>query len=145
MESLRYRTTASSVPCISAEGFFKSDAEIEIYEYRKSFLHAKVAVIDGHWATVGSSNIDPYSLLLSREANVIVDDEEFGATLTQSLKQTMETDGRRILRDSWKQQPAFFRFMSWLSYGLVRLMMGVTGYAREDVRAGNHRTTTHED
>lgn len=121
------------------------DAEIEIYEYRKSFLHAKVAVIDGHWATVGSSNIDPYSLLLSREANVVVDDEEFGATLTQSLKQTMETDGRRILRESWKQQPAFFRFMSWLSYGLVRLMMGVTGYARDDVRAGNHRTTAHED
>ena len=56
------------------------DAGIEIYEYRKSFLHAKVAVIDGHWATVGSSNIDPFSLLLSREANVVVDDEEFGAT-----------------------------------------------------------------
>ncbi len=58
------------------------DAGIEIYEYRKSFLHAKVAVIDGHWATVGSSNIDPFSLLLSREANVVVDDEAFGATLT---------------------------------------------------------------
>ncbi len=57
------------------------DGGIEIYEYRKSFLHAKVAVIDGHWATVGSSNIDPYSLLLSREANVVVDDEAFGATL----------------------------------------------------------------
>ena len=56
------------------------DAGIEIYEYRKSFLHAKVAVIDGHWATVGSSNIDPFSLLLSREANVVVDDEAFGAS-----------------------------------------------------------------
>ncbi len=121
------------------------DAGVEIYEYRKSFLHAKVAVIDGHWATVGSSNLDPYSLLLSREANVVVDDEEFGATLTQSLKQTMEIDGRRILRDSWKRQPFFSRFMSWLSYGLVRLMMGVTGYAREDIRTGNDRTTAHED
>ena len=47
-------------------------AGIEIYEYHQSFLHAKVAVIDGHWATVGSSNIDPFSLLLSREANVVV-------------------------------------------------------------------------
>ena len=107
-------------------------AGIEIYEYRNSFLHAKVAVIDGHWATVGSSNIDPFSLLLSREANVVVDDEEFGATLTQSLKKTMETDGLRILRDKWKQQPAGLRFMSWFSYGLLRLMTGISGYTREN-------------
>ena len=121
------------------------DAGIEIYEYRRSFLHAKVAVIDGHWATVGSSNIDPFSLLLSREANVVVDDEEFCATLTRSLKQTMETDGRRILKDNWNQQPATFRFMSWLSYGLVRLMMGMTGYARENSRTKSERTFAPEE
>jgi cardiolipin synthase len=39
------------------------DAGIEIYEYHKSIMHAKVAVIDEHWATVGSSNLDPFSLL----------------------------------------------------------------------------------
>ncbi|MBU0731146.1 MAG: cardiolipin synthase ClsB [Proteobacteria bacterium] len=108
------------------------DAGIEIYEYQKSFLHAKVAVIDGHWATVGSSNIDPFSLLLSREANVVVDDEEFGATLTQSLKKTMATEGLRILRDKWKQQSVGLRFMSWCSYGLLRLMTGISGYAHEN-------------
>jgi len=90
------------------------DAGIEIYEYRKSFLHAKVAVIDGHWSTVGSSNIDPFSLLLSSEANVVVDDEAFGATLAQSLKKTAENDGHRILPSNWKQQPAGLRFISWL-------------------------------
>jgi cardiolipin synthase len=121
------------------------DAGIEIHEYRKSFLHAKVAAIDGHWATVGSSNIDPYSLLLSREANIVVDDEEFAAILTTSLKQTMETDGRRILKDNWKQQSASFRFMSWLSYGLVRLMMGMAGYARENIRDKNDRTPDPEE
>lgn len=121
------------------------DAGIEIYEYRKSFLHAKVAVIDGHWATVGSSNIDPFSLLLSREANVVVDDEKFAATLTQSLKLTMETDGQRIFRDNWKQQPASLRFMSWLSYGLLRLMMGISGYARENNRARIVRTPAQEE
>lgn len=41
------------------------DAGIEIYEHHKAFLHAKVAVIDSHWATVGSSNLDPFSLLLA--------------------------------------------------------------------------------
>jgi cardiolipin synthase len=66
-------------------------------------------------------------------------------TLTQSLKQTMETDGRRILKDNWKQQPASSRFMSWLSYGLVRLIMGLTGYARENSRARDERTPDPEE
>ena len=108
------------------------DAGIEIYEYHKSFLHAKVAVIDGHWATVGSSNIDPFSLLLSREANVVVDDKEFGATLMQSLKQTVETDALRIFSDRWKHQSIGLRFLSWLCYGLLRLMVGISGYHREN-------------
>ncbi|MCK4837377.1 MAG: cardiolipin synthase ClsB [Desulfobulbaceae bacterium] len=122
------------------------DAGIEIYEYPKNFLHAKVAVIDDHWATVGSSNIDPYSLLFAREANVVVDDEEFGATLSQSLKRTLVTDTLRILRDKWKQQPFWLRFMSWLCYGLLRLVMGISGYAPENRRAAKsgHRSTPDE-
>lgn len=121
------------------------DAGIEIYEYHKSFLHAKVAVIDGHWATVGSSNIDPFSLLLSREANVVVDDEGFGETLRQSLKQTVEIDGRRIQADNWKQQPSSVRLMSWLSYGLLRLMMGISGYAGEYSPARKARKSAPEE
>ena len=105
------------------------DAGIEIYEYRKSFLHAKVAVIDGHWATVGSSNIDPFSLLLSLEANLVIDDEAFGANLSQSLKSTVKSDGQQILSDGWKQQPIRLRLLSWLCYGLLRLMQGISGYA----------------
>ncbi|MDT8444572.1 MAG: cardiolipin synthase ClsB [Desulfuromonadales bacterium] len=120
------------------------DAGIEIYEYRKGFLHAKVAVIDGHWATVGSSNIDPFSLLLSREANVVVDDKEFSAILTQSLKQTIATDALQILSDSWKQQPVRLRFMSWLSYGLLRWMMGISGYAPENSWPEKTRTPVAE-
>jgi cardiolipin synthase len=110
------------------------DAGIEIYEYRKAFLHAKVAVIDGHWATVGSSNIDPFSLLLSREANVVVDDDAFGATLADSLKRTVEMDGQQVLSENWKRQPVVLRFMRWLSYGVLRLMMGISGYDRDNIR-----------
>ena len=121
------------------------DAGIEIYEYRKSFLHAKVAVIDGHWATVGSSNIDPFSLLLSREANVVVDDEGFGETLRQSLKQTVAVDGRRILADNWKKQPSSVRLISWLSYGLLRLMMGISGYVGENSPARKVRKSAPEE
>lgn len=109
-------------------------AGIEIYEFQKTFLHAKVAVIDGYWATVGSSNIDPFSLLLSREANVVVNDKAFAVNLAQSLEKAMETDGEQILADNWNQQPARLRFLGWLSYGCLRLMMGISGYARANDR-----------
>jgi cardiolipin synthase A/B len=60
---------------------------VRIYEYTPAFLHAKVAVIDGQWATVGSSNIDPLSLLLNLEANVVVRDSGFAAQLEQRFEQ----------------------------------------------------------
>jgi len=111
------------------------DAGIEIHEYRKTFLHAKVAVIDGHWATVGSSNIDPFSLLLSTEANVVVDDEAFAATLAQSLKKAIVSDSQQIMAVNWKQQPVGLRFISWLSYGVLRLLIGISGHSREHGQA----------
>lgn len=60
---------------------------IDVFEYTYSFLHAKVAVIDGSWATVGSSNIDPLSLLLAREANIVAIDEAFAAQLYGEIDQ----------------------------------------------------------
>ena len=60
---------------------------VRIYEYRPAFLHAKVACVDGEWSTVGSSNIDPLSLLLNLEANVVVRDAGFAAQLTQRFEQ----------------------------------------------------------
>ena len=107
------------------------DAGMEIYEYHKSLMHAKVAVIDEHWATVGSSNLDPFSLLLSLEANVVVDDENFAKKLKQSLEQAIKMGARRIFENNWKTQPIRLRLASWLSYGLVRFMIGIAGYAPE--------------
>jgi len=117
-------------------------AGIEIHEYRMSFLHAKVAVIDGHWATVGSSNIDPFSLLLSREANLVVDDAAFAAALEQSLKETVAANSVPILADNWKEQPAYFRLMCWFSFGVLRLMMAISGYDSNDLRG--RRRARHE-
>jgi cardiolipin synthase len=105
------------------------DAGMEIYEYHKSLMHAKVAVIDEHWATVGSSNLDPFSLLLSLEANVVVDDENFAKKLKHSLEQAIKMGARRIFENSWRTQPIRLRLASWLSYGLVRFMIGMAGYA----------------
>ena len=75
------------------------DAGIEIIEYEPSFLHAKVAVFDGPQgaiATVGSSNLDPISLLLAREANVFVRDDAFAAELRGHLLEAVADAGKRV-------------------------------------------------
>ena len=60
-------------------------AGVEIHEYQRSFLHAKVAVFDSRVATVGSSNIDPFSFLMAKEVNVFVDNAAFAGALRASL------------------------------------------------------------
>jgi len=108
------------------------DAGLEIHEYHKSFLHAKVAVVDSCWATVGSSNIDPFSLLLAREANVVIEDPEFAGQLRESLVRAMSTGAKRLAPQDWKRQHIWTRAMTWLSYGLARLLTGLFAYGRTD-------------
>lgn len=62
---------------------------VRIFEYTPAWLHAKVAIVDDDWATVGSSNIDPLSLLLNLEANAIVSDAEFNRELTGRFEQAV--------------------------------------------------------
>ncbi len=102
-------------------------AGVEIYEYRPSFHHAKVAVIDGHWATVGSSNLDPLSLLLAREANVIVDDVAFAQDLHVRLEQAMNDDSDRIDPAAYANRPWHQRWLDRLAFGLVRIGLFING------------------
>ena len=104
------------------------DAGVEIYEYHKSFLHAKVAVIDRRWATVGSSNIDPFSLMLAREANLVVDDAAFSEELRLSLNDHMRDGAMVVAKSAWHQQPMWRRAIIWGAYGCARLLMGLVGY-----------------
>jgi cardiolipin synthase len=105
-------------------------AGVEIREYRRSFLHAKVAVVDGHWATVGSSNIDPLSLLLAQEANVVAEDRRFAAELRAALQGAMDLGSVVIEKTSWFNQPLSRRVRIWMAYGLARLAMGILGLER---------------
>ena len=104
------------------------DAGVEIYEYHKSFLHCKVAVIDRRWATVGSSNIDPFSLMLAREANVVVYDAQFSQELHQSLLDHMKDGAKVVAKKVWSRKPLCLRVLIWGAYGCARLLMGVAGY-----------------
>lgn len=93
---------------------------VEIHEYRPSFLHAKVAVVDDVWATVGSSNIDPYSLLLAREANVAVIDRGFAQQLRQELERAIEAESAPIHVPALQQRPWWRRIAYRLAYAAVR-------------------------
>jgi len=104
------------------------DAGVIIQEYHKSMLHAKVAVIDDHWATVGSSNIDPYSLLMAREANVFVRDRGFARELRQSLADMVKAGARPVAPQHWKSRSRVYKAAIWVAYGIVRLAMGFLGY-----------------
>ena len=101
---------------------------IRVFEYEKSFMHAKVAVVDGYWATVGSSNIDPFSLLIAKEANLVVRDAGFADELRVSINDAIADGGREMLPDELSQQPFHSKLLRWLAYGVVRLLVGITGY-----------------
>jgi len=102
-------------------------AGVEIFEYLPAFLHAKVAVIDGQWATVGSSNLDPLSLLLAREANVVIVDAEFAAALRTRLLDAIQShaqvlSGVALARRSWLQ-----RFYDYVAFAVMRSLLFLTG------------------
>lgn len=103
---------------------------VRLFEYHRSFLHAKVAVIDDDWATVGSSNIDPFSLLLAKEANIVVRDRDFAGELRSSLELAMADGAHQLDHRDWRRRWWGFRLMSWASYQLARVLIGVAGYGR---------------
>ncbi|MDB5857043.1 MAG: cardiolipin synthetase (Cardiolipin synthase)-like protein [Ramlibacter sp.] len=102
-------------------------AGVQIHEYAPSFLHAKVAVIDGHWATVGSSNLDPLSLLLAREANVVVDDPRFAARLRKRLVQAMQLEGQPMDASAFGSRPPLQRAKEWLALMIMRGALMIQG------------------
>ena len=102
-------------------------AGVEIHEYSPSFLHAKVAVIDGHWATVGSSNLEPLSLLLAREANVVVDDASFARDLRERLVHAMDHEGTRVDPASYAHRPWQQHLLDWVAFRLMRLGVFLSG------------------
>ncbi|MEO8526113.1 MAG: cardiolipin synthase ClsB [Caldimonas sp.] len=104
-------------------------AGIEIIEYEPSFLHAKVAVFDGPQgaiATVGSSNLDPFSLLLAREANVFVRDDAFAAELRGHLLDAVNKVGVRIDSSAYRKRSFATRSLAWIAYTAMRFALFAT-------------------
>jgi cardiolipin synthase len=98
---------------------------VHIYEYLPAFLHAKVAVVDDAWATVGSSNIDPLSLLLNLEGNVVVRDPVFARALGERFEAAFAVS-REVtgppMRAGWLQRA----LVAWGASVYLRVA-GITG------------------
>ncbi len=118
------------LPYYAAQAFYDEllRAGVEIVEYRRSFLHAKVAVIDD-WVTVGSSNIDPFSLLLGREANVAVIDPGLAGRLRERLERAIEEGGSPVAIQHHARRPWHVRLMNRFSYAMLRLGVAISGQA----------------
>ena len=106
------------------------DAGVEIREYMPSHLHGKVAVMDDV-ATVGSSNLDPFSLLLAREANVVVHDAMFASRLRSSLELAISRGSIVIDSRTHGKRQLMNRVMDALSYLLVRIGVAISGRGQD--------------
>jgi cardiolipin synthase len=97
------------------------DAGVRIHELKHSVLHAKAAVIDGVWSTVGSTNIDKRSFLHNSELNVIVIGDSFGAEMDSAFQEDLR-NSTEVTLSEWLRRPLLDRVREWfadlLSYWL---------------------------
>lgn len=100
---------------------------VEIFEYCQRPLHGKVALADSEWATVGSSNLDPLSLALNLEANLIIRDAKFNQQLHDHLQGLASDHCKRIsleraIRGYWWRAPLIF-----MCFHFTRLFPAIAG------------------
>ena len=101
-------------------------AGVEIIEYQPGFLHAKLALAD-QWFTLGSSNIDPFSLLLAREANVIVQDDAMAAVLRARIEQAIAEGGRPVRWSHIVARPWWVRAAALGAAFVLRIGVALSG------------------
>ncbi|MFZ5528774.1 MAG: cardiolipin synthase ClsB [Pseudomonadota bacterium] len=104
-----------------------------IFEYQPSWLHAKVLCVDDEWATVGSSNLDPLSMLVNLEGNLIVRDRGFAKTLGAALARDF-ADSAEVPRASDVTQPRSTRWMRGALNWVAKLYLRLAGVRRRDWR-----------
>lgn len=108
--------------------------DIEIYEYQKTVLHAKLALYDRQWVTVGSYNINNISAYASLELNVDVRDESFAEHIRTGLEKIIQQDCKRVTRDNYLSSTNLFRRL-WqrLCYSFINTMLSLfTFYFKQE-------------
>ena len=102
---------------------------VKIYEYQKTQLHGKVAVVDDDWSTVGSSNYDGFSLFVNQEANIVVKDSDFAQSLRDHIRHGVE-DAVRIHPEEFRNTPWHKRAWYGTAFLLYRAMLRVITMGR---------------
>jgi cardiolipin synthase len=77
---------------------------VRIFELQIAVLHAKTAVIDGAWSTIGSANIDRRSFIHNYELNVVIVDPAFGASMESAFNEDMR-DSKEVTLEKWRHRP----------------------------------------
>ncbi|WP_394756362.1 cardiolipin synthase ClsB [Rhodoferax sp.] len=95
-------------------------AGVKIYEYSARPLHGKVALTDDKWSTVGSSNLDPLSLSLNLEANVIIKNPAFNQQLGEHLVHLMQSSCQQVLIEDVAATGLWVRLRSFVVFHLLR-------------------------
>lgn len=91
----------------------------EVFEYQPSMIHAKVLVVDGSWAVVGSTNFDNRSFGINDEVNLAVRDPEFAARLERDMDHDLAKSRQVSLKD-WEHRPATERATELLGWIVER-------------------------
>lgn len=95
------------------------EAGVRIVEYNKTQLHAKVAVVDDEWATVGSSNYDGLSLFVNQEANVVISDAAFARYLRSEIEAGI-ADGTPVNMQEFANSPWYKKLWYGTAFLLYR-------------------------
>jgi cardiolipin synthase len=101
---------------------------VRIHEYCERPLHSKVAVVDDAWSTVGSSNLDPLSLFLNLEANLVVRDTPFTTQLRASLVRLIQTECREITLESLRHGSLLQSLLSFMTFHVLRRLPILAGW-----------------
>ncbi|HYF21265.1 MAG TPA: cardiolipin synthase ClsB, partial [Ramlibacter sp.] len=104
-------------------------AGVRIFEYCERPLHGKVALVDDEWATIGSSNLDPLSLSLNLEANILVRDRGFNQELSSRLERLVSCSCTQVHYEDLEQHAGLAELVrSFIAFHLVRLWPRITGW-----------------
>ena len=87
---------------------------VRIFELQIAVLHAKTAVIDGAWSTIGSANIDRRSFIHNYELNVVAIDPTFGAAMESAFNEDLR-DSKEVTLERWRHRPWSDRFKEWMA------------------------------
>lgn len=108
------------------------DAGIVIHEYHDGLLHLKAMVVDGRWATIGSSNCDPLSFLVNHEANFVLLNHHVVGHIRQKIIDRAALSARLVDRLTYSNRPIFVKMMNWLIYMSLRLLVKLLAVGTRD-------------